>query len=82
MLPQQLFRVRVRNYTPNEWGRCKSTLETSVFLGIIYVSATDLGWEPLIQSWLGKRCDFGANREVSSPLVSSVILDLPHPFRV
>jgi dynein heavy chain len=30
--------------------------------GIIYVSASDLGWEPLVQSWLLRRPDLGAIR--------------------
>jgi len=31
--------------------------------GIIFVSPTDLGWEPLINSWLLMRSDLGVNRE-------------------
>jgi dynein heavy chain len=30
--------------------------------GIIYVSDTDLGWEPIVKAWLLRRPDLGANR--------------------
>jgi len=31
--------------------------------GIIYVSASDLGWEPLVQTWLLRRPELGSNRQ-------------------
>ena len=31
--------------------------------GIIYISASDLGWRPLADSWLAKRTDLGNNRQ-------------------
>eukprot|EP00928_Gymnodinium_smaydae_P031098 TRINITY_DN22944_c0_g2_i2.p1 TRINITY_DN22944_c0_g2~~TRINITY_DN22944_c0_g2_i2.p1 ORF type:complete len:3465 (-),score=972.42 TRINITY_DN22944_c0_g2_i2:18-9410(-) len=31
--------------------------------GIIYVSASDLGWEPITQSWLLRRLELGATRQ-------------------
>jgi len=30
--------------------------------GIIFVSTSDLGWEPIVESWLNQRMDMGANR--------------------
>ncbi|CAK0822429.1 unnamed protein product [Prorocentrum cordatum] len=30
--------------------------------GIIYVSASDLGWKPLVESWLLRRLELGSNR--------------------
>jgi len=34
--------------------------------GIIFVSASDLGWEPLVQTWLYRRVDLGANRQAEA----------------
>jgi dynein heavy chain len=31
--------------------------------GIIYVSESDLGWEPLVQAWLMRRPDLGSHRD-------------------
>eukprot|EP00928_Gymnodinium_smaydae_P021973 TRINITY_DN18608_c0_g3_i2.p1 TRINITY_DN18608_c0_g3~~TRINITY_DN18608_c0_g3_i2.p1 ORF type:complete len:2564 (-),score=332.72 TRINITY_DN18608_c0_g3_i2:161-7795(-) len=42
--------------------------------GIIYVSGSDLGWEPFVESWLKQRLDMGPSRvaevEVMRPLFS------------
>jgi dynein heavy chain len=49
--------------------------------GIIFVSPTDLGWQPLIESWLLLRNDLGANRdqevETLKPLMMKWLKDPP-----
>jgi dynein heavy chain len=37
--------------------------------GIIYVSASDLGWEPLVQTWLLRRPEISANRSQEVDLI-------------
>merc|ERR1719506_1678140 len=37
--------------------------------GIIYVSASDLGWEPLVQTWLLRRVDISANRQAEADVL-------------
>lgn len=34
-----------------------------LFLGIIYVSESELGWEPVVKSWLARRTDTTQVRE-------------------
>jgi dynein heavy chain len=38
--------------------------------GIIFVSPSDLGWEPLVQSWLLRRADISANRQAEADILS------------
>lgn len=40
--------------------------------GIIYVSATDLGWIPIIDAWLGQRPNAG-EKEALDPIIKEVI---------
>jgi dynein heavy chain len=40
--------------------------------GIIFVSATDLGWEPIVSTWLIKRLDLGSNRQAEADALSPV----------
>lgn len=37
--------------------------------GIIYVSASDLGWQPLIESWLIQRVDLGKERQAEADIL-------------
>jgi dynein heavy chain len=37
--------------------------------GIIYVSASDLGWEPLVQTWLLRRVDISPNRQAEADVL-------------
>jgi dynein heavy chain len=41
--------------------------------GIIFVSGSDLGWEPLAQTWLKRRVDIAANRQAEADIVGSYI---------
>jgi dynein heavy chain len=40
--------------------------------GIIFVSPTDLGWEPIVSSWLLKRQDLGSNRQAEADILQPV----------
>eukprot|EP00931_Biecheleriopsis_adriatica_P081368 TRINITY_DN5469_c0_g1_i1.p1 TRINITY_DN5469_c0_g1~~TRINITY_DN5469_c0_g1_i1.p1 ORF type:complete len:4656 (-),score=1282.68 TRINITY_DN5469_c0_g1_i1:88-14055(-) len=41
--------------------------------GIIYVSIPDLGWEPIVESWLQQRLDMGSNRQLEVDVFRPVI---------
>lgn len=41
--------------------------------GIIYVSISDLGWEPLIQSWLENRSETVCGRQEEKDYISESI---------
>merc|ERR1712118_29339 len=40
--------------------------------GIIFVSPTDLGWEPIVSTWLLKRQDLGSNRQAEADALQPV----------
>lgn len=48
--------------------------------GIIYVSTSDLGWAPLVESWLAQRLDLGMSRQNEVEVLRrSLELWLAHP---
>ena len=40
--------------------------------GIIFVSPEDLGWEPIVESWLSKRTELGSIREQEKAIIAAL----------
>eukprot|EP00392_Amoebophrya_sp_AT5.2_P000469 g470.t1 len=40
--------------------------------GIIFISASDLGWRPVVDSWLAKRAELGQNRSEESAIMKDL----------